>query len=62
MAADPALQSQAVGVSFVFHSPLPLPTPCARRPPAHHEMFTVTGELGNEGWLRSPATLTFRNE
>ncbi|HMN29606.1 MAG TPA: hypothetical protein PKE45_15765 [Caldilineaceae bacterium] len=54
--ATPA--TQEVRVSFLFHSPLALPTPLPDALPPTTTL-TVTGELGNEGWLRSPATLTF---
>src|SRR4029453_16456801 len=56
--APPAVQPQVVHVSYGVHAPLPLPTllPDAFPPTT---VLTVSGELGNEGWLRSPATLPF---
>src|SRR5262245_13700439 len=53
-----AVQRQAAQVSYGVHVPLPLATPLPDALPPTTAL-TITGEMGDEGWLRSPATLTF---
>jgi cytochrome c len=58
LALAAAPQTQTVGISFLFRSPLALPTPLPDHTPPVTTL-TVAGEAGGDGWLRSPASLAF---
>jgi hypothetical protein len=58
LALAAAPQTQAVGISFLFRSPLALPAPLPDHTPPVTTL-AVAGETGSDGWLRSAAVLTF---
>jgi hypothetical protein len=49
---------QMARVSFLFHSPLPTPTPVPDAAPPTTAV-QMSGEQGDEVWYRSPVSLTF---